>query len=212
MARRFLPLALLVALLAGCDDGPTVPQVNPLPGARLTSDFGSRAKDPVTGKALVDGHHDGYDLAAPMGSPIRAAKSGKVTFVGPRGGYGNAVVLEHPEGWTTLYGHASRLAVKVGQAVNAGDVIAYVGSTGHSTGPHLHYELRRNGQAVDPKLAVAAALRPTSPPAKVVRGAKTKTKTKAAPKAKVASRVKSKAKKAASNRTKVARAISRSRP
>ncbi|MNX62150.1 Murein DD-endopeptidase MepM [compost metagenome] len=188
MARRFLPLALLVVLLAGCDDGPTVPQVNPLPGARLTSDFGVRAKDPVTGKALVDGHHDGYDLAAPMGSPIRAAKTGTVTFVGPRGGYGNAVVLAHPEGWTTLYGHASRLAVKVGQVVKAGEVIAYVGSTGHSTGPHLHYELRRNGQAVDPKLALDTALRPAVPAAKaksaVTSSAKAKVAAKAKPKAK----------------------------
>lgn len=210
MPRWLLPLALAVVLLAGCDDGPTVPQINPLPGARLTSDFGARDRDPVTGKTLVDGHHDGYDLAAPMGSPIRASKTGKVTFAGARGGYGNAVILEHADGYTTLYGHASRLAVKVGQAISAGQVIAYVGSTGHSTGPHLHYELRRYGLAVDPKLAVAAALRPPSPPAKAVKA--TKTKTKAAAKAKVAARAKPKAKKASPSRAKLARAISRSRP
>jgi murein DD-endopeptidase MepM/ murein hydrolase activator NlpD len=176
-----------------------VPQINPLPGARLTSDFGVRDADPVTGKVLVDGHHDGYDLAAPMGSPIRAAKAGKVKFVGARGGYGNAVILEHPEGWETLYGHASRLAVKLGQAIKAGEVIAYVGSTGHSTGPHLHYELRRHGRAVDPKLAVTAAIRPTPAPAEAARGAKPKTEAR---KAKVASRAKPKAKKPSSNRTK----------
>lgn len=200
MARDLiLPWLLVLSLLAGCDEGPTVPQVNPLPGARLTSDFGARDRDPVTGKALVDGHHDGYDLAAPMGSPIRASKTGKVTFAGSRGGYGNAVILDHPEGWTTLYGHASRLAVKVGQAVNAGQVIAYVGSTGHSTGPHLHYELRRYGQAVDPKLAVASALQPAVSPAKAKGSAK------------AAARSKLRGKKAPPSRAKVARAIAKRR-
>ncbi|HEY9900042.1 MAG TPA: M23 family metallopeptidase [Pantanalinema sp.] len=205
MAGKVLPWLVVMALLAGCDDGPTVPQINPLPGARLTSDFGQRARDPVTGKALVDGHHDGYDLAAPMGSPIRAAKAGKVTFAGVRGGYGNAVILAHPGGWTTVYGHASRLAVKVGQAIDAGQVIAYVGSTGHSTGPHLHYELRRDGLAVDPKLAVAAALQPA------VRPAKAAAKQAPASKGKLALRTKPMVKKATPTRARVARAIARRR-
>ncbi|HEY9856758.1 MAG TPA: M23 family metallopeptidase, partial [Stenomitos sp.] len=170
---RGFALALLGALLlTACADNPTatVPQVNPLPGAKLTSAFGPRTTDPVTGKALVDGHHDGYDLAAAMGTPIRAAKTGTVTFAGNRGGYGNAIILTHAGGWSTLYGHASRLAVKEGQTVQAGQVIAYVGSTGHSTGPHLHYELRRNGVAVDPALALAAG-RPLAPSAKVAKSA-----------------------------------------
>lgn len=218
MARRVLPWLLVLALVAGCDDGPTVPQVNPLPGARLTSDFGARAKDPVTGKALVDGHHDGYDLAAPMGSPIRASKAGRVTFAGARGGYGQAVILSHEGGWTTVYGHASRLAVKVGQEIAAGQVIAYVGSTGHSTGPHLHYELRRDGQAVDPRLAVAAALRPAGAPAAkaapkkaaVAKGQKARSikaaKAKKALAAKGKKPVVAKAKKAAPRGAKVAKA------
>lgn len=153
--RRFALALLGAVLLTACSESPTsvVPQTNPLPGAKLTSAYGPRSHDPITGQALVDGHHDGHDLAAAAGTPIRAAKDGKVTFSGTRGGYGKAVILAHAGGWSTLYGHASRLAVKEGQAVRAGQVIAYVGSTGRSTGPHLHYELRRNGVAMDPGLA-----------------------------------------------------------
>ncbi len=155
--RRLWPLGLALTLLAGCADAPTIPQVNPLPEGRLSSDYGVRSVDPVTGEANPGGHHDGYDLAAAMGTPIRASKAGKVTFAGRKGGYGNAVMLSHAGGWSTLYGHASRLAVSVGQEVAAGQVVAYVGSTGHSTGPHLHYELRRNGMPVDPGLFTASA-------------------------------------------------------
>ncbi len=153
--RRFALALLGAVLLTACSESPTavVPQTNPLPGAKLTSAYGPRTHDPITGKALVDGHHDGHDLAAAAGTPIRASKEGKVTFAGTRGGYGKAVILSHAEGWSTLYGHASKLAVQEGQTVRAGQVIAYVGSTGHSTGPHLHYELRRNGVAMDPGLA-----------------------------------------------------------
>lgn len=181
---RAFALALLGALLlTACSESPTsVPQLDPLPGATLTSAFGPRSHDPVTGQALVDGHHDGYDLAAAAGTPIRAAKSGKVTFAGRRGGYGQAVILAHAGGWSTLYGHASRLAVKPGQAVNAGQVIAYVGSTGHSTGPHLHYELRRNGRAVDPALTLASGRPALGPKAKIARKPRTRTALKKAAK------------------------------
>lgn len=168
--RRVSLVALCLALL-GCAEGPTVPQVNPLPGARLTSAFGPRPHDPVSGRIVADDHHDGYDLAAPAGSPIHAAKSGTVAFVGVKGGYGQAVILAHPGGWTTLYGHASRLAVKQGQRVRAGQVIAYVGSTGHSTGPHLHYELRYQGHPVDPSLALAKG-HPLKPPRRTTRVAR----------------------------------------
>lgn len=158
MKTRLLGICLILGL-GGCESTPTVPQLDPLPGARLTSTFGVRTHDPVTGKALIDGHHDGCDLAAAHGSPIRATKTGKVSFAGSQGGYGKLVVLDHPAGWSTYYGHASKLAVKEGMTIQAGQVIAYVGSTGHSTGPHLHYELRHHGIAVDPQLAF-------SPPAK----------------------------------------------
>lgn len=148
-------LALLLACspllaIAGCDDKPpTVSQFDPLPGARLTSGFGLREMDPILGY-VRGAHHDGYDLAAPYGAPIHAAKTGRVAFAGWLGGYGKAVILVHPGGWSTLYGHASRILVKVGQRVKAGAIIARVGSTGRSTGPHLHYELRYHGVPVDP--------------------------------------------------------------
>lgn len=154
--RSAWPLGLALTILAGCSEAPTVPQVHPLPEGRLSSDYGVRTVDPLSGEATPNGHHDGYDLAAAMDTPIRAAKAGKVTFAGRQGGYGKVVILAHPGGWSTLYGHAGRLAVKAGQEVSAGEIVAYVGSTGRSTGPHLHYELRLHGKPVDPGLFAAA--------------------------------------------------------
>lgn len=120
----------------------------PLARSALTSGFGMRA-DPLLG-----GHrmHSGIDLAAPAGSPIIATSDGIVSQAGWRGGYGLFVALEHGGGLQTRYGHMSGLAVATGQAVHKGDIIGYVGSTGRSTGPHLHYEIRVNGAAVRPLL------------------------------------------------------------
>ena len=95
--------------------------------------------------------HRGMDIAAPRGTPVRAPAEGVVVFAGRRRGYGLCVELDHGDGITTFYGHASRLNVKVGTRVRRGDVICYVGSTGKSTGPHLHYEVRINGKPVDPE-------------------------------------------------------------
>ena len=94
--------------------------------------------------------HQGLDVAAPTGRPITAAKSGKVIVAGWSGGYGNLVVIDHGGGLSTAYAHQSRIAVKVGDPVTQGGLIGYVGSTGHSTGPHLHFEVRVNGVARDP--------------------------------------------------------------
>lgn len=94
--------------------------------------------------------HQGIDIAAPTGRPITAAKSGKVIVAGPSGGYGNLVVLDHGGGLSTAYAHQSRIAVRVGQPVTQGGLIGFVGSTGFSTGPHLHFEVRVNGAARDP--------------------------------------------------------------
>ena len=94
--------------------------------------------------------HEGIDLGAAYGSPIAAAAAGVVIYAGWEGGYGNLVVIDHGGGLATAYGHQSRIAVSVGQSVSQGETIGYVGSTGHSTGPHLHFEVRVNGQAVDP--------------------------------------------------------------
>ncbi|NJM97567.1 MAG: peptidoglycan DD-metalloendopeptidase family protein [Phormidesmis sp. RL_2_1] len=112
----------------------------------ITSRFGNRYH-PVLGYSRF---HAGTDFGAPHGSPIWAAETGVVIFSGWYGGYGNAVIIDHGGGLTTLYGHASKLHVSEGQTVRKGDIIANIGTTGLSTGPHLHFEVRRNGEPTDP--------------------------------------------------------------
>ncbi|MEH2036266.1 murein hydrolase activator EnvC family protein [Nostoc sp.] len=114
--------------------------------ASTSSPFGWRVH-PILGYRRF---HAGLDFAASYGSKIRAADSGRVIFAGWYGGYGRAVIIDHGNGMTTLYGHTSELYVSEGQAVERGQAIAAVGSTGFSTGPHLHFEVRRNGTPVDP--------------------------------------------------------------
>lgn len=94
--------------------------------------------------------HTGVDISAPRGTPVPAAHAGKVLFAGWYGGYGKLVILDHGDGVSTLYGHLSRISVRTGQSVSRRQVIGHVGSTGYSTGPHLHYEIRRNGRPVNP--------------------------------------------------------------
>ena len=114
----------------------------PIPYARLTSTFGSR-RHPVLGTVR---QHQGVDYGASTGTPIMAAGDARVQFVGWKGGYGRAVILDHGRGYTTLYGHMSRFGdIKVGQRIPQGKVIGFVGMTGLATGPHLHYEFRING-------------------------------------------------------------------
>jgi murein DD-endopeptidase MepM/ murein hydrolase activator NlpD len=112
----------------------------------LTSRFGSR-KDPFTGEPDF---HKGIDIAAPKGTSIRAAQAGRVIFSGWQPGYGNLVIVRHADGLETVYGHASKNLVKVGQEIGAGAKVAEVGSSGRSTGPHLHFEVRKNGRPIDP--------------------------------------------------------------
>ena len=119
---------------------------------RVTSAFGLRA-DPFTG---APERHSGVDVAAPAGTAILAPAAGVVRRAGPRGGYGEAVEIDHGNGLTTLYGHASELLVSEGDVVQAGQEIARVGSTGRSTGTHLHFEVRMGGRAVDPVRALKA--------------------------------------------------------
>ncbi|RUS95163.1 hypothetical protein DSM107003_33630 [Trichormus variabilis SAG 1403-4b] len=114
--------------------------------APTSSPFGWRIH-PILGYRRF---HAGLDFAASYGSTIRAADSGTVIFAGWYGGYGKAVIISHSNGITTLYGHSSELYVSEGQAVQKGQAIASVGSTGLSTGPHLHFEVRRDGTPVDP--------------------------------------------------------------
>ncbi len=112
----------------------------------ITSGFGWRTH-PVLG---YDRFHAGLDIGADYGTTIHAAEQGLVLFAGWYGGYGNAVILDHGGGITTLYGHSSELYVVEGQSVSRGQAIAAVGSTGLSTGPHLHFEVRRDGEPTDP--------------------------------------------------------------
>ena len=118
---------------------------------RESSAFGTR-RDPIHGH---DRHHAGLDIAAAEGTPIRAALSGTVIRADSRGGYGNAVEVEHADGTRALYAHCSRIDVRPGEKIRAGQLIAAVGSTGRSTGPHLHFELRVDGEAVDPQSRLA---------------------------------------------------------
>ena len=110
----------------------------------ISSRFGSNSR-------VRSGTHTGLDIAAPTGTPIGAAASGTVTFAGRKGSYGNLIIVDHGNGVETWYGHCSKLYAKVGDSVNAGDVIAAVGSTGNSTGPHLHFEIRIDGNCVNPQ-------------------------------------------------------------
>jgi len=114
--------------------------------ARLTSSFGLR-EDPFTHR---EGHHGGVDLAEPEGQPVHAVLAGVVRAAGERGGYGNAVEIDHGGGVTTLYAHASELLVRAGDHVTPGQAIARVGHSGHATGDHLHFEVRVSGRQVDP--------------------------------------------------------------
>lgn len=119
----------------------------PVDGARISSPFGTRFH-PILQTLRM---HSGIDYAVASGTPIHAPSDGTVESFGIKGGYGNAVVLRHNDSMQTLYGHMSAFAnLSVGQHVQAGDIIGYVGSTGVSTGPHLHYEVRINGQPVNP--------------------------------------------------------------
>ena len=118
----------------------------PVANLHITSPFGYRIHPILNTKLL----HSGVDFAGSAGTPIYAAEEGQVIHAGPKGTYGNAVMIDHGAGIVTLYGHCSSVAVQVGQIVRRGELVAYMGSTGRSTGPHLHFEVRLNGEFVDP--------------------------------------------------------------
>jgi len=120
--------------------------IAPLEGGRISSSFGERV-DPIDGKRR---RHNGVDFAASEGAPVKASAAGVVKFSGRQPGYGNVVIIEHAGGYETRYAHNSDNLVRKGEVVSKGQVIASVGSTGRSTGPHLHFEVRCNGAAVNP--------------------------------------------------------------
>ena len=132
-----------------------VPVRKPLTGEILvTSPFGMR-KHPLLGRLAI---HTGIDLRGGLGVPVRATATGKVTIAGRQGGYGNMVEISHGNGLATRFGHLSEIGVKIGQIVRIGEMVGRIGSTGRSTGPHLHYETRVNGEAVDPQKFLHAGL------------------------------------------------------
>lgn len=129
------------------------PSRRPVPGGRISSGFGNRV-DPFTHRLA---RHTGVDMPAPFGAPILASAGGRVRFAGRRSAYGNTVEIDHGNGLVTRYGHASRLYVHSGDVVLPGQKIAAVGSTGRSTGPHLHFEVLSKGKQVEPRLYLARA-------------------------------------------------------
>lgn len=132
---------LLEALKAERQILAVIPSIDPVDGGTITSGFGYR-KSPFTGKREF---HAGVDIADQWGSPVKATANGVVKYAGRDGGLGNAVIINHGHGIQTRYGHLSKIRVKSGQKVKKGQLIGAVGTTGMSTGPHLHYEVRFNG-------------------------------------------------------------------
>ena len=127
---------------------PSLPLRKPLEGPLdVTSPFGGRP-DPFFGRLAT---HTGVDLRDPPGSPVRATGGGRVVSAGWNGGYGNMIEIDHGNGLTTRYAHLSAILVNEDQWVDAGATVGRLGSTGRSTGPHLHYEVRINGEPVDPQ-------------------------------------------------------------
>ncbi len=123
----------------------TTPSIWPTEGW-VTSPFGRRIS-PFTGQTEM---HSGIDISGKIGTPIKAPAKGVVSFTGVDGGYGNTIVVKHGAGLDTRYAHLHKIAVKEGDMVNRGEIIGYLGNSGRSTGPHLHYEIRLNGVSVNP--------------------------------------------------------------
>lgn len=145
---RFERLGLSLARMNALERGLAgIPQVLPASMEFISSGFGYRA-DPFSGGAAF---HAGLDFRGPVGAPIHAAAKGVVTFAGVQQGYGNCIEVSHGNGLMTRYAHMSGFRARIGQQVNAGDVIGLIGNTGRSTGPHLHFEVRVNGKAVNPR-------------------------------------------------------------
>ncbi|WP_230079987.1 peptidoglycan DD-metalloendopeptidase family protein [Alteripontixanthobacter maritimus] len=145
---RFARLGLSLERMSALENGlEGVPQVTPADIRMISSGFGYR-RDPFNGSGAM---HKGLDFRGPTGAPIHAAAKGKVTYAGYRGGYGKTIEISHGNGLMTRYAHMSRLGAKLGDPVAAGQRIGAIGSTGRSTGPHLHFEVRINNRAVNPR-------------------------------------------------------------
>ena len=121
--------------------------LSPIQYGKTTSGFGSR-KDPFNSRRSE--FHKGVDIGCRVGTKVHSSRGGKVIFSGYEGGYGNLVIVEHEFGYTSYYGHLSKILVNTGDTVKTGSLLALSGNTGRSTGPHLHFEIRKNGKAINP--------------------------------------------------------------
>ena len=130
-----------------------MPAGRPITRGWLSSYFGTRT-DPFNGRRA---HHSGVDFAGKMGSDVVSVAAGVVTYSGKRSGYGNLVEINHGNGYATRYGHGSELLVNVGETVKKGHIVAKMGTSGRSTGPHVHFEVLFNGRAVNPKKYIHAS-------------------------------------------------------
>lgn len=151
---RFERLGAALARMSALERGfAAVPQVLPASMDFISSGFGYRS-DPFTGGSAF---HAGLDFTGPIGAPIYAAAKGRISFAGVKQGYGNCIEIDHGNGLTTRYAHLSAFRARHGDSVAAGQEIAGIGNTGRSTGPHLHFEVRMNDQAVNPRPFLQAA-------------------------------------------------------
>ncbi len=146
--QRFERLGLSLARMEALERGlNSIPQFMPANYDFISSGFGYR-RDPFTGGGAM---HAGLDFRGPIGAPVHAAAQGVVSFAGRKSGYGNCLEISHGNGLMTRYAHLSRFSASLGQKVSAGDVIAAIGNSGRSTGPHLHFEVRIHDRAVNPR-------------------------------------------------------------
>lgn len=153
------PQSIAMAMLSTLSPKPTVlGSVKEIKSSNISSDYGNRI-GPFTG---LHENHDGLDIPAELGSPILAAGKGTVVYAAYAPGYGNLVEIDHGQSIITRYGHAQKILVKVGEIIEQSQPIATVGSTGKSTGPHLHFEVSKGGVSIDPKLLFAIEGKPNS--------------------------------------------------
>ena len=168
---------ILEAMAARAAKLPPKDMIMPVAQAYISSSFKSSRLHPILD---IFRSHKGVDLAATRGTPIVAPAAGRVRYVGWRIGYGNVIEVEHSGDVVTLFAHCDKILAKVGDQVNAGDIIARVGSTGLATGPHVHFEVHRAGRSVDP-IRFLAETRDSVANARLIRGEAPLPRTTSAP-------------------------------